>query len=47
MEAAGSSEMFVFIYQTAMRHIQDDRNLHINLCKNLKSLQFTFSVFRK
>jgi hypothetical protein len=37
MEAVGSSEMLVHIYQTTERHMLEDSNLHIRRRENLKS----------
>jgi hypothetical protein len=37
MEAAGSSETWVNIYNTTKRYISADSNVHRNYCENIKS----------
>jgi len=37
IEAAGSSETFILIYQTAWHHIPEDMYLHSHCHENLKS----------
>jgi hypothetical protein len=37
LEAAFSLEIFVNIYQSTQRHIQEVMNLHQQFCENLKS----------
>jgi hypothetical protein len=36
MEAAGSSEKMVYIYQSAQCHMPEDSNLHCHCCENFK-----------
>jgi hypothetical protein len=40
MEAEGSFETLVIIYQTTWRHISEDDSLHLLFC-----LQFTYILF--
>jgi hypothetical protein len=40
MEAVDFTGMLIHLYQTALRHILEDINLHIRLRDNLKSNKF-------
>jgi hypothetical protein len=42
IEAAGSSETFIPIYQPALLHVPEDLNVNIDCGENLKSLCYFF-----
>jgi hypothetical protein len=44
MEAAGSSETCVTIYQTTLRHIQEESNLYSHSRENPKARKLNLSV---
>jgi hypothetical protein len=44
MEAAGSSETLLTIYQTTLRHISEESNLHSHRHENSKSLALNLCV---